>query len=206
MQTRLSRQQRRAQTRQQLIQAAAEVFARRGFHAAVVDEIAEAAGYSSGALYSNFDGKDDLLLAVLEQTIARSAQIHRSAADRGGTGIPERVESVARNWLKTLEERPAEFILLIELWSHAARRPELRERFAERYDAVRDALADIIATGAQQLGLTLALPARDLATIVDALGDGFALQKIVNPEGTRDELLIWAFQRLFAAALKDDDA
>src|ERR671916_640684 len=58
--------ERRAPTHARLVAAATKVVARRGFHAATVDEIAEEAGVSVGALYSNFDGKDELFLAVFD--------------------------------------------------------------------------------------------------------------------------------------------
>src|SRR5262245_38746350 len=66
MAVRLSRLERKSQTRAELLRAARVVFLRRGFHGASVDEIAEEAGYTKGAVYSNFAGKDDLYLAVLD--------------------------------------------------------------------------------------------------------------------------------------------
>src|SRR4051812_11272388 len=72
-QGRLTREQSRAQTRERLLDAARDVFARSGFHGASVDEIASAASYSTGALYSNFDGKEDLFLALMEREIDEHA-------------------------------------------------------------------------------------------------------------------------------------
>jgi AcrR family transcriptional regulator len=63
---RLTRAQRRQQTRARLLEAAGQVFARRGFHAATLDEVAEAAGYTKGAVYANFANKDGLFLALLD--------------------------------------------------------------------------------------------------------------------------------------------
>ncbi len=62
----LTQERRRAQTRQYLLQAAAQVFAERGFHGASLDEVAAAAGFTKGAVYSNFKNKEDLFLALLE--------------------------------------------------------------------------------------------------------------------------------------------
>ena len=59
------RAERKERTKVELIDAARSVFLRRGFHGASLDEIAEEAGYTKGAVYSNFDGKDDLFLAIL---------------------------------------------------------------------------------------------------------------------------------------------
>jgi AcrR family transcriptional regulator len=71
---RLTRAQRRQQTRDRLLDAAGQVFARRGFHAATVDEVADAAGYTKGAVYSNFATKDALFLALLDQRLAAQLQ------------------------------------------------------------------------------------------------------------------------------------
>ncbi|HEV2920825.1 MAG TPA: helix-turn-helix domain-containing protein, partial [Actinomycetota bacterium] len=71
---RQTRAQRRQQTRARLLDAAGQVFARRGFHAATVDEVADAAGYTKGAVYSNFANKEELFLALLDQRIAAQLQ------------------------------------------------------------------------------------------------------------------------------------
>jgi len=76
MGVRLTRSQRQEQTRAQLLGAALRVFLRRGFHGASLDEIAEEAGYTTGAVYSNFKGKDDLFLAVLDAEAQRRFPLH----------------------------------------------------------------------------------------------------------------------------------
>ena len=69
MHERLNRQERKSQTRERLIDAAAQVFARQGFEAASLDEVAAAAGYTKGAVYSNFASKTDLFIALIERRI-----------------------------------------------------------------------------------------------------------------------------------------
>ena len=68
----LTPERRREMTRQHLLDAAAIVFARKGFHGATLDEVAKLAGFTKGAVYSNFKSKDDLFLALLEQKSDRS--------------------------------------------------------------------------------------------------------------------------------------
>ena len=76
----MGRQERREQTRSELVGAARSVFLRRGFHAASLDEIAAEAGFTKGAVYSNFAGKEDLFFAVYERRLeARAAELHRIA-------------------------------------------------------------------------------------------------------------------------------
>src|ERR1700716_623962 len=72
--TRMTREQSKANTRERLPAAARSVFASSGFHGASVEEIASKAGFSTGALYSNFDGKEDLFLVLMEREIDEHAR------------------------------------------------------------------------------------------------------------------------------------
>jgi len=91
---RLTRPERKAQTRERLLATAKEILLRRGFHAATLDDIALHAGVTKGAVYSNFAGKADLFLAVVDaQTRQRTAGFERDRGHRGhrrGTRPPAR--------------------------------------------------------------------------------------------------------------------
>ena len=81
MQERLSRQERKSQTRERLLDAAAQVFARRGFESASLDEVAAAAGYTKGAVYSNFASKTDLVIALIVRRIEVQTAEHARRFD-----------------------------------------------------------------------------------------------------------------------------
>src|ERR1700741_2757093 len=99
---RLTRAQSRAQTRERLLEAARAVFASSGFHGASVDEIASSAGYSTGALYSNFDGKEDLFLVLMEREIEDHArEIAEAVAKRDS--VAERATGGAQVWMTMIE-------------------------------------------------------------------------------------------------------
>ena len=184
---RLTRDERKAETRERLLDSAASVFARRGYHGASVDEVAEQAGFSTGALYSNFDGKEDLFLAVLQRQIARQTrELSDTVAER--PTVEERARGGADEWMRFLEREPELVLLFMEFWAYAVRNPEVRPRFAARYADVRTAVSRIIEDGARDLGVELALPADQLAIAIDALGDGFALQKLADPDAVPNEL------------------
>ena len=70
----MTREQSRANTRERLLASARRAFARNGFHGASVEEIASDAGFSTGALYSNFEGKEDLFLVLMEREIDEHAR------------------------------------------------------------------------------------------------------------------------------------
>src|SRR5712691_9354782 len=79
---RLTRAESRRRTRVHLLEAAVEVFARRGFHGASVEEVAEVAGYTKGAVYSNFTSKDELFLAVLEGRMQAQVELLERLSER----------------------------------------------------------------------------------------------------------------------------
>jgi AcrR family transcriptional regulator len=196
---RLSRDERKAETRTALLDAAARVFARRGFHAASVDEVAADAGFSTGALYSNFDGKEDLFLALLAREIERQAEgVSRAVAERPTLG--ERARGGAEYWIDFLDREPEMVLLFMEFWAYAVRNPGVRARFAARYAEVRASLARIIEAGARDLGMELTRPPEHLATAVDALADGFALQRLADPDSVPDELFADALALLLEGA------
>src|ERR1700730_5330771 len=80
---RLTPTRRRELTRRNLLEAAAVVFAREGFHGASLDEVAATAGFTKGAVYSNFKSKDDLFLALLDDRIERQFAVASEVLDSG---------------------------------------------------------------------------------------------------------------------------
>ena len=170
---------RRAATQDRLVAAATAVVARRGFHAATVDEIAAEAGYSVGALYSNFKGKDELFLAVFEGHMRWFAERLQAAA--GGPG-----KRVVHDWMEALADNPEQLLIFIEFWAYAVRKPRLRRRFAERMAEIRAATAKALEERATAAGRPLGLPADTLALVLMAAGRGLGLEKLADPEAVDD--------------------
>src|SRR5258707_13369469 len=112
---RMTREQSKANTRERLLAAARRVFARSGFHGASVEEIASEAGFSTGALYSNFDGKEDLFLVLMEREINEHAG-EIAAAVRARASVAERATGGARQWMSTVEREAAPLLLVMEVW------------------------------------------------------------------------------------------
>src|SRR4051794_17936580 len=138
---RLTRAQRRQQTRARLLDAAGQVFARRGLHAATIDEVADAAGYTKGAVYSNFATKDELVLALLDQH--RAAQLQKLEA-LDAIESSEELRAALRDWT---DQEPAarDFgVLMIEFSLYAMRNPAAHAELAARYRQVRGRLAELI--------------------------------------------------------------
>jgi AcrR family transcriptional regulator len=185
-----TRAERQAQTRSQLIDAAAQVFARRGFQAASVEEIAEEAGYSHGAVYSNFEGKADLFLAVFEDYMAERVRelAETQAALADDASLEVRARTLADQWMDRLARDRESFALHMEFLAHAGRDPQLARRFGTRSSAMREAVARYISHYQQEAGLEPAMPTDDLALILRALGIGLAIESLVSPEAVRHNL------------------
>ena len=185
---RLTREQSKANTRERLLDAARSVFASGGFHGASVEEIASAAGFSTGALYSNFDGKEDLFLALMEREIAERAREIAEAVVRR-TSVAERAAGGARVWMAMIEREPELLLLFMEFWAYGVRDPHVRPKVAARFAQMRELLTRLIADSAREFELELQIPAEQLAVAVDALADGIARQKLADPDAVPDELM-----------------
>src|SRR6186713_2537813 len=155
--TRRTRSENKVRTRNDLIAAARSVFLARGFHAATLDEIAEVAGYTKGAVYSNFAGKDDLYLALLDahyeaRVTAYASMLLDEATFEEATRAVGRfmVDADARDpdWLPTL----AEFV------AHAARDETLRRAYVHVRERFLVAIADVIEALCDRHDLTLLVP------------------------------------------------
>jgi len=172
--------------REALVGAAADVFLRRGFQAATLREIAAAAQMTTGAVYSNFDGKADLFLAVLEEKLdPRLATMYEAARTAPLNGVGPRVGEEFTVYLK---ERRRWLILLIEFWAEAARDPKLQPKFAQRHAGLRAAVGEVVAKRAARLDYELPLPADHMATLLIALTNGMAVELLADPAAVPEDL------------------
>lgn len=157
-----------------------KVFAERGFHAAPVSEIAREAGVSTGALYANFASKDELFLALLDEDVARMDDVLQR------TSSPE---DRARSWMDYLAEGPERFLLYVEFWAYALRKPDVLPSFRQRMADYRHAIAARIRTEADESGEELTWPPELLALATVILAHGVALEKLPDPDAVPDEFM-----------------
>jgi AcrR family transcriptional regulator len=185
-----TRAEKQARTRAELLTTAAAVFAQRGYDGASVEEIAERAGYSHGAVYSNFAGKADLFLAVFEDYMAARAQ--ELAATQAGLDadapLETRARALADQWMERFAADRESFLLHLEFLGHAGREPGMAERFGTRSAALRETVAAYIAGYQEEEGVEAPLPPADLALVLRALGIGLAIEALVSPDAVRDDL------------------
>jgi AcrR family transcriptional regulator len=193
---RLTRAEKRAATRDALLEAAAVVFVRRGLVGASVEEITEEAGFSRGAFYSNFASKEELFLTLIE---GRSAEHVAGIAQafRQGDTVQERIANGGR-FIDALVARERQWCTLyMEFWAAAMRNPTLRPRFADQYRALRAGTAQMIQAQTDALGIPLDTPAEELAGTLIAVFEGYVLQKLIDPDLLPEDFFARLLMRFF---------
>jgi AcrR family transcriptional regulator len=178
--TRLTREARRAQTRERLLDAAADVFNRLGFHGASLEAVAEAAGYTKGAVYSNFASKAELFTALAERK-GLAANLEAAKASMRGLAIGELVDGMVAGLRSQVERDEAWDILTIEVWLAAMRDPELRPQIARDYREMRAEYGTEVERKLAAEGIRSTFSATELGALISALGSGLILQYYLEP-------------------------
>ncbi|RDI46458.1 TetR/AcrR family transcriptional regulator [Nocardia mexicana] len=171
----------RDEVRRRLLDAAAEVFAERGYQAARLDEVAYAAGFTKGAVYSNFASKHALLAELIDQR-ART-QMAVSAVEVRAQNRPDMaLDDIAEVLARGIVEQGTWTRLLTEIAQQAARDPEVRAVYADVRRALRAELAATLTAACTELGVELTVPAEQLALTLQSLRLGLALEHGTDPD------------------------
>ncbi|MEX0835643.1 MAG: TetR/AcrR family transcriptional regulator [Nitriliruptor sp.] len=181
----MRRDEQRERTKGELLDAAATIFAEQGFHGASVDQIAEAAGYTKGAVYSNFDSKEELFLQLLDRELDRTVEVL--------TELVERVPAAERAAALTAQAGDLEvlggrwFLLEAEFLLYAARAEDerVRRRVADRQQRTRTRITALIRQHLDDVGTDAAVAAEDIARLLMAAADGLTQAALVD-ERARD--------------------
>lgn len=174
-------------SREQLLDAAARVFARHGYQGASIERIASEAGFSKGAVYWNFAGKEELFFALLDERIDR--RIRELFAMTEAAPDDEDMEDRVSRGLSAVLEQERELVLLFhEFSAMAVREPRLRERYLRRNALLREGLVRSFEARHEALGVPLTMPAQEIATAVIALADGLSIERLTDPEMVSEEL------------------
>jgi AcrR family transcriptional regulator len=176
MAERWTRDLRVERTRGLLVDAAEEVFARKGFGAASLDDIADTAGYTKGAIYKHFATKEELFLAVGDKYWRRYFDTFTSMLSSAPViGDAER-DQIAQRWRELTRTGGADYAALgYEFALYLRRNPAARDRVAEKRREVVESLTDFIVAGVDQLGATLRVPAEIFARVLITTSDAIML-------------------------------
>jgi AcrR family transcriptional regulator len=182
-------------TRERLFAAAARVFDERGIGGATIEAIAAAAGFTRGAVYSNFASKDALIAAMLEDHVERSVRLHRELLERHRDPVDfvSALRASDRDRHDPLGRSP---LLHIELILHVARAEQGRPGLARRLRARRALVREIIATTGRASGRGGALDPDWAGAMLLALEDGFRLHRLIDPDSTPADSFVRAVSEL----------
>jgi AcrR family transcriptional regulator len=201
----LTPERRRAMTRQYLLDAAEIVFAREGFHGATLDEVAAAAGFTKGAVYSNFKNKDDLFLELIDDRIEKQfavvSEVLEGVPHEAAQQLP-RVSELLQGgtffWDETWSTLWLEFVL------YARRNPAAREKLAARLQREREVAQVMMQSEYTARGSTPPFPVEELAKIVLATFNGLSIDVLIDPEFVTRETLDTTLAFFYAAMDVDD--
>lgn len=170
---RLTRAEQQAQTRERLLAAAERVFARHGYGGASIDLISAEAGYSKGAIYSNFESKEEVFLELARVYMER----RMTELENIVGGEPSKLAGALSQWLQTMQVDGDCLMLVTELQLQARRSPV----FAEQYYALQQkqtrAMATVLERFFKALDLSMPIDPIDLADAMLALTHGITLQR-----------------------------
>jgi AcrR family transcriptional regulator len=199
------RSARKAATRTKLLQAAARVYSAHGFAGATLDDVAEEAGLTKGAVYGHFGSKDNLLVALMEEYLAAEIAEQVALFDRDETTW-KRPLAGSDQWMNELDEAPEAFRLLIEFWLAAGRDEQLRERFAAGLEALRVTFAQFAAESRADAGMEGSpQAARHFANVMLGLSMGLGLIRVADRKHLPPGLLGTAMSVLIRAVERDDE-
>lgn len=186
---RKTRAQAQAETRRRLLDAAAVTFARKGFAAASVEEIAEQAGFSVGAVYSNFSGKEELFAELMAERAAGRvetvAEALRSAGEQPGGSMGE----LGRALIDAADKNIEVAALQTEFWLHAIRNPDTMEILAESTATTLESLVGVVSglLAEHNVDQNIVTP-ESFAVAVLALYQGLVRQRRTDPSRVPEEL------------------
>ena len=180
---RLTRAERKEQTRRALLDAGRDLFVREGFHRTTLDRVAGEAGFTKGAVYASFPTKADLFLAIFERRVdERIERLRRIAAP--ATSIEKLIRVISHDFQRMMREEHDWSLLLIEFWVHAARDDQLRDRLLEQRRRFRAAVIDVARSAGAENELKMDIGDFVLAQM--ALGNGLNLEAFLDPDGLGD--------------------
>lgn len=165
----VSRAERQAQTRERLIDVAREMFLADGYAATSLDKVAVRAGFSKGAVYSNFAGKEELCMAVLDSIHAEQL-VGVVAAFTQDVDLDGRIEAFAA-WAREGLGQPRWTALEVEFGAIARQSPYVATELVKRHREIRVAIAQLVRQVTTEAGIE-GVDADQAATTLLSLGIG----------------------------------
>lgn len=186
---RLTREASQALTRSRLLDTAQRLFVAHGYAGTSIRDIADIAGYSQGAFYSNFASKEEVLLELLRGHMANEAVLLSTLVNDSG-GAAEPLWRALTAWADTLNQDADWCLLSIELQLHANRNAAFATEYHVVWRAHQAALGSVIGQLFAIAGRVPPVDTLQLAAALMAMAHGFALQRPQNQADTSGQLML----------------
>jgi AcrR family transcriptional regulator len=189
-------------TRRKLLDAAKRIFAQQGFEAARLEDIAAGAGYTRGAFYAHFHGKEDIFFAIFEEWVGERIESLTSAVRRH-TDPSEKLVALRTHYAKLATDRRL-VLISMEFKLFALRHPEAHARLRSRHRRIRASLAELFSEILGALGKTLPIAYPAASACLAAVSQGLLLEHMLDPKTLTDgdvrQVLGLYFDSIFPAA------
>jgi AcrR family transcriptional regulator len=202
----LTRTEKKAKTRSALLSSAAKLICRKGINEASVEDVATDAGFTKGAFYANFKSKEELFLVMLDEKYAAELEQLENAV-RGTESPAEDARRAAENFIRFAWSDPQWPKLYFEFTAYAARNPEFRQELQTRDRRIRQQIAEIFRSWADDFGVEIPIPFEDLAMMTFCMANGFLMGQLIEPELSEEIYGTMAaifFRGVAVSALGDD--
>ncbi len=180
----------RAAVRRRLLDAALQVVAEQGFASASLDQVAEAAGLTKGAIYSNFASKDELFFAMMKDQVLNRIEAVRTvlAASSPGTDGQQTPYDIGRLLTQAFTQQREWQLVFLDFWQRAVRDDDVRAQFVVHRRALRAAIAERVEQIIGRASVIGELTVDDVVTVILALSNGLAIEQYTAPDLVSDDL------------------
>jgi len=182
-------------TRRKLLNSARRVFAREGFEAARIEDIAAGTGFTRGAFYAHFKSKEDVFFALLEQQVKEHVQNIRALLEPCSS-VEERVEAMRDYYLARIADRQW-VMLVLEYKLFAVRHPNLRAKLAQKHRQISSSLDLDVMPGMLPAKLQASSEYEQLRTALEATLSGLVLEHAYDPKRISGEQVVSILRRVF---------
>ncbi len=201
---RLSRAEQKTRNRARLLQAGAKVLAAQGYSATTLDQIAEEAGLTKGAVYSNFASKADLALAVLAERVDTPQREIFTRVDEHAS-FEDQLEQGSKLLGEALDAGAPWFQVELECVAEALRDPQLLGRLRARDSTNRAELAKQVTERLSMIGWTPTVGPEVIVVALTALTNGIALERLKDSDAMSDDVVVQLLGAIYSALAREDD-
>src|SRR5579872_1595100 len=198
---RLRQAERTEATKRKLLNAAERIFARDGFEAARLEDIAAGAGYTRGAFYANFDSKENIFFAILEEWVAERIE-SLTVALRRHTDPAEKLTALRTHYAELATDRRL-VLISMEFKLFALRHPEAHARLRSRHRRIRASFGELFSEVMDALGKTIPIAYPAASACLGAVAQGLLLEHLLDQrtlsEGDVRHVLGLYFDSIFSS-------